>query len=200
MAAVWITEIKNFSPHHFTLYQNDGTWHPIINGRGFKPDEPIAVPAARDTETTFFMPIGFPPTVTPVVIPPGPAILQCQYFFVGWTDFARTRIQGPDGGINVMVGPTGFDNENDFLRVFDDEENEIASIEMGPRGSGFVCSLDLHLNFDDDKVRWLIWNANGVGADVLERADKLFMPELAKALGKLLFGGLLGGGPGQPPP
>jgi hypothetical protein len=185
MAAVWITEIKNFSRFGFTLYQNDGTWHPIVNGQQYLQDVPIGLPPRRDDPITIPSPAPWWP---PITIPPGPTVLNCQYFFVGWTDFARTRIQGPDGILDAMVGPAGLADEgNDFLRVFDSQENEVASVEMGPRGPGWVASLDLHLNIDDDKVRWVIWNANGVGANVLQRADELFT-QVANALITRLVG------------
>jgi hypothetical protein len=112
--------------------------------------------------------------------------LKCQYFFVGWTDHARTQIQGPKGRLKVMVGPTGKGPGNDFLRIFDEQEHEIESIEMGPRGSGAIASVDLHLNFDDQGMRWVIWNQNGVGANILERADKLFTQMAPKLLAMLL--------------
>jgi hypothetical protein len=182
MAAVWITEIKNFSrQHQFTLRQNDGTWHPIIGGRRYMQDEPIDVAPRHDVTIRGVPEKGVPDTVIPDAV----TQLNCQYFFVGWTDFARTQIQGPGGILNVMVGPTGAGSGNDFLRIFDERENEVASVEMGPRGSGAIASLDLHLNFDEDNVRWVIWNQNGVGAAILQRADEAFRaaaPQLLLAL------------------
>jgi hypothetical protein len=193
MAAVWITEIHNYSQYDFVIRNNDRTWRPIINGYRYAEDEPIRVRARRDEIETIFL----PPWNIPISVPPGPTLMQCQYFFVGWTDFARTRIEGPEGLLDTRVGPKGLAEEEqklDSLRIFDEQENEVESVAIGPRGSGFIASVDLHLNFDDDKVRWVIWNANGVGGELLERADKAFLGPLAELLAKKLLGGLFGGG------
>jgi hypothetical protein len=45
------------------------------------------------------------------------------------------------------------------------------------------------INIDDDEVRGLIWNANGVSADILDRADK-FLGQLATEFFQKLVGGL----------
>jgi hypothetical protein len=185
MAAGWITQINNFSDSRFVLKTNDGTWRPVINNQQFAVDEPIDVPPRR-------------------LNPPGPTTLNAQYMMIGWIDWARTRIEGPGGAVEITIGPKP-PSGNDFLRSFDDQQVERGSVEIGPRGPGWVASIDFHLNFynptpDPGKpanyptgVQMLWWSQQGVGANILERIDKGL-----NDLWKAFTGGLFRGSP-EPP-
>ncbi len=110
MAAGWIIQVVNFSDHTFTLQTNDGTWRPVINGRQYKPDEAILAPPARKQA------IPIPPFGE---IPPGPTVLDVSFAMIGWIAWARTKLTGPMGAIDLTIGPTGA-NDNDYLRLFDE--------------------------------------------------------------------------------
>jgi len=180
MAAGWIVQMLNYSSTDFTIRTSDRTWRPVINGQQFAVDAPIALPRAIQPGDTLQLP--FLPF--PIPLPPGPRVLNVDFAMIGWTDFARTRIEGPGGAIEVMIGPTGPDNQ-DYLRIFDEQMNEIESIEIGPRGAGHVASVDFKLVITDESVRFLWWNSNFTGRDLLERFDKIMTlvgTELAKKL------------------
>src|SRR5688572_21604661 len=102
MAAGWITQINNFSDSAFTIRTDDQTWRPVINSVQFAVDAPIAVPPRRTSAT--FVPIPFFPGGG-MTIPPGPTTLNVQYMMIGWIDFARTRIDGPGGSVELTIGP-----------------------------------------------------------------------------------------------
>jgi hypothetical protein len=195
MAAGWITQINNFSDSPFVVRTNDQTWRPVINNQQFAADMPIDVPPRRTSAT--FVPVPFFPGGG-VTIPPGPTTLNVQYMMIGWIDFARTRIQGPGGAIELTIGPKP-PSGNDFLRFFDDQQVEQAqTVEIGPRGPGWVASIDFHLNFYNPTpdpgqpadyptgARMLWWSQQGVGANLLERMDKA-LTDVWKALTGTLF-------------
>jgi len=58
-----------------------------------------------------------------------------------------------------------------------------------------MASVDFHVNIDGDKkeIRWNWWSQHGVGANILERIDKVFMAAATgagSAAGKRLFDSL----------
>lgn len=167
MATVWIEKIWNHSDHAFVIKQNDGTWRPWVNERNksYGRDEPIP-------------------------IDPG-EILTCQHFFMPWVDWGRTRIEGPQGNLEFVIGPVSW-SSLDNLRGFDDGRNEILTVEMGPRGSWWSSSLSLHLVFSNTGLRWTIWSATNIGGDILGKAAQvldLTATELIKKLIGSLFTG-----------
>ena len=75
---------------------------------------------------------------------------------------------------------------------------ELGNVELGPRGSGAIASVDFHLNIYPparaagqpatypEGVHFLWWNQTGVGADILERID-----QAVGAVAQIVVGGLL---------
>jgi len=116
-------------------------------------------------------------------------VLDASYWFVGWVDYAETTITIGGKTLRAVVGP--IPSGNDALRIFDAAENEIASVEVGPRGPGWVASIDFHIIFDESakEVRLNYWNANGIGANILQRIDEQFRKE-ASNIGKAIFAAL----------
>jgi hypothetical protein len=178
MAAGWITQINNFSDSDFTVSTDDGTWRPIINGKQYAPNENILVPKRRTVDQVF-QPIPWWP---PITVPAGPTTLDAQYMMIGWIDWARTRITGPAGFVIATIGPMP-PSGNDFLRFFDSQQNELGSVEIGPRGAGWIASVDFHLNIYNPTpdpgqppqaagIKFLWWSQHGVGADILQRIDQ----------------------------
>jgi hypothetical protein len=150
MATVWIEKVWNVSSsNNFVLLQNDGTWRPWVRERSksYQPDEEIPVA-------------------------PGES-LTCDHFFVPWIDWGRLRVQGPGGGLEFSVGPVSF-SSLDNLRGFDDQRNEVLTVEMGNRGGWWSSSVSLHLVFRDNGMQWSIWSATNVGSDTLQAAGKAF--------------------------
>ncbi len=161
VATVWIEKVWNLSSHDFVIKQNDGTWRPWVNQheKSYGIDEPISI---RPGET-----------------------LDIQHFLMPWVDFGRTRVEGPEGALDFVIGPVSF-SSLDNLRAFDDQRREVLTVEMGPRGSWWSSSVALHLVLADDGMRWTIWSANKVGNDVLAQAGKL-LEQAASALIKTLI-------------
>jgi hypothetical protein len=164
MATVWIDKIWNLSDHDFTILQNDGTWRPWCNERShsYGGDEPIPVGHGE--------------------------VLSFQHFFMPWVDWGRTRIEGPEGNLEFVIGPVSF-SSLDNLRGFDDARNEVLTVEMGNRGSWWSSSVSLHLVFHNDAMRWSIWSATNVGSDILNKAGSL-LDLAAQELIKDLIGSL----------
>src|SRR6266540_1733602 len=110
MTTAWIEKIWNLSNQSFTILQNDGTWRPYVQERNksYASDEAISVS-------------------------PGD-VLTCEHFFIPWIDWGRVRIEGPDGSLEVSVGPKSH-SSNDFIRGFDAVRDEVLATEIGPRGS-----------------------------------------------------------------
>lgn len=183
MAAVWITRFINDTDTPITISSTDPTWRPWIGGTRVSVNQPFTVPPRRTSPT--FVPLPFFPGGG-ITIPPGPTTVDASYWFVGWVDFAQTNVSTPTSQLKAVVGPQA--NGNDYLRMFDPAENELASIEVGPRGPGWVASVDFHVTFDQsaEEVRWNYWNANGIGANILQRIDEQFRQE-ASNIGKALF-------------
>jgi hypothetical protein len=190
MAAGWITQINNFSDFDFVVRTNDPTWRPIIGGKQYAVDEAISVPRRRKQNIT----LPLPPPLPPITIPAGPTVVNVQYAMIGWVDFARTRIEGPGGSVDVLIGPEGV---NDFLRFFDDQQRELGSVELGPRGPGSIASVDFHLNIYNPTptpgqtaasmgVHFLWWNQNGVGSEILKRIDDQIGKAATAAAGGLI--------------
>jgi hypothetical protein len=160
MATVWIGKVWNLSDQSFTLLQNDGTWRPwcVERSHSYGRDEPI--PLAPGDVLTF------------------------QHFFMPWVDWGRTRVEGPDGNLEFVIGPVSW-SSLDNLRGFDDARNEVLTVEMGPRGSWWSASVEMHLVFHNDAMRWSIWSATKVGQDILNKAGTyldLAATELIKKL------------------
>ncbi|MFF4576072.1 hypothetical protein [Streptomyces sp. NPDC001410] len=164
MATVWLEKVFNLSDYSFTLLQNDGTWRPYCRERGqsYGRDEEIPINSGE--------------------------VLRFDHFFIPWADWGRLRVQGPEGGVDFVVGPASW-SSLDNLRGFDDGRNEIFTVEMGPRGSWWSSSVSLHLVFHNDGMRWSIWSANNVGGDILSKAGSL-LDQAATELIKKLIGGL----------
>jgi hypothetical protein len=183
MAAVWITRFINATNTPIRVSSDDASWRPWVGGRQLARNEEITIEAQRLQDV--FVPIPFFPGGG-ITVPAGPTVVDASYWFVGWVDFAQTNIITPRSRLKAVVGPQP--NGNDWLRMFDPAENELASVEMGPRGPGWVASVDLHVTFDQSakEVRWNYWNANGVGANILARIDEQFKKE-ASNIGKALF-------------
>ncbi|MFD7137372.1 hypothetical protein [Streptomyces sp. NPDC059894] len=161
MATVWLKKVYNFSSHEFTVKQNDGTWRPwcIERRKVYAVDEAIT-------------------------LSPGD-VLTFDHFFMPWADWGRTRIEGPADSLEFHIGPTAADSP-DYLRGFDSALNEVLTVPMGPRGSWWSASVDLRLVFEDDAMRWVIWNANGVGPDLLSEAGKLLHEAAMELIKKLV--------------
>jgi hypothetical protein len=153
MATVWIERIYNFRDETFVVKQNDGTWHPYI----YQAGEPSGGKRYLEDE--------------PIQVPPG-AALECSYFFIPWSDWGRVRIEGPAGSLEVVVGPANLQNL-DYLRGFDEQRNEVLTVQMGPRGGWWSSSLALHLVFDQTGVRWVIWSATNVMEHILQPAAEI---------------------------
>ncbi|HEX8597241.1 MAG TPA: hypothetical protein VF952_01845 [Chloroflexia bacterium] len=147
MAMVWITQIENFRKEIFTLRQSDPTYHPVIGGHQYKPDERIRVlPRYSKNASSFAVP---------------------------WADHGRLLIDGPNSRVTVIVGPTST-SSIDYLRCFDRQKNEIKpALPMGPRGGSQIADVSLHLVFNDTGVHFIIWSANQVGNDIIQEAKKL---------------------------
>ena len=178
MAAGWITRINNFSDSSFTITSSDGTWWPeFISGHQYKPNEPITVSGRRATPTV----IPLPPPLGPITIPPGPTSVT----FV--PDDRLDRLGSHDdyrpwGLVFVTIGPIS-SGSNDYLRFFDQTEVELGHVELGPRGSGAIASVDFHLELYNQTplpgdppeaagVKFVWWSATDVGADVLDNISK----------------------------
>lgn len=191
MAVGWIDQIMNFSGSDFTVQTNDRTWRPVINGHQYAVDERIPVRRAYRAGEVVVIPAPFPgaPEIRIPMMAGGPHVLDVDFAMIGWADFARTRITGPGGYVDVVIGPTGV-SDRDYLRIFDEQMNEVGSIEMGPRGGGHVASVDFKLIIRDDSIRFLWWSSSIVGAQLLERFDKIMT-----VLGTQLAGKLIGGIP-----
>jgi hypothetical protein len=188
MAAVWITRFINSTNSPIQVSSTDSTWRPWVYGRQLAVGEQLTLPPQRLTDQ--FIPIpGFPNGG--ITIPKGPVAVDTSYWFVGWVDFSKTDFVTPNGRLMNVVGPQV--DGNDWLRTFDSAEREVAKVECGPRGAGWVASVDFHVTFDEaaQEVRWNYWNANGIGANILARIDQIFtagLSEVGKALFKALFG------------
>jgi hypothetical protein len=186
MAAVWITRFINATNSPINVSSDDGTWRPWIGSQKLERNEEYTISPQRLTDTTV-QPV---PWMPPFFIPKGPTVVDASYWFVGWVDFASTTFALPGGRrLKTVVGPQP--NGNDWLRMFDEIENELASVEVGPRGPGWVASVDFHVTFDESakEVRWNYWNSNGIGANILQRIDEQFRKE-ASNIGKALFAAL----------
>jgi hypothetical protein len=187
MAATWITRFINATNTPIRVSNTDASWRPWVNGRQLAVGEEITIGPQRLTD--IFIPItGYPGGG--ITFPAGPMVFDASYWFVGWVDFAQTNIITPKSQLRAVVGPQP--NGNDWLRMFDPAENELASVEVGPRGSGWVASVDFHVTFDETakEVRWNYWNANGIGANILQRIDEQFTKnasDIGKAIFALLF-------------
>jgi hypothetical protein len=170
MAAVWFTQIVNASDSDYTLDFTDQTWRPIVNGERYDVGRLITVPRRRSSAITIPSPL---PWIPPITVPPGPTNLDLQYAFVGWADFAHTRLAGPRGFVDFVVGP--IDTENaDYLRALDDTQaNVVEPVPVGPRGGGWIASMDLHLVITNEGIRPVVWSYTGIGANILERFDSL---------------------------
>jgi hypothetical protein len=161
MATCWTTEVWNLSSHNFTLLQNDGTWRPWCRERSKSYARDEDIPVGSGEHLTF------------------------DHFFMPWVDWGRMRIQGPDGGIDFVIGPVSW-SSMDNLRGFDDQRNEILTVEMGPRGSWWSASVSLHLVFHDDAVRWTIWSATSVPNQILNKAGELLEMASTELIKKLV--------------
>jgi hypothetical protein len=161
MATVWLERVYNLSNSEFTLLQDDGTWRPycVERQKSYQPDEAITVSAGD--------------------------VLNFQHFFMPWVDWGRMRVQGPDGGLDFVVGPVSW-SSMDNLRAFDDQRLEVLTVEMGPRGSWWSASVSLHLVLADDAMRWSIWSATRVGYDVLNKAGELLSLAATELIKKLI--------------
>jgi len=144
MAAVWITRFINATNTPIRVSSNDATWRPWINGRQLTVGEEITIPPQRLTDT--FVPSPFLPGGG-IQVPAGPTVMDASYWFVGWVDFAQTNFVTLKSRLKAVVGPQA--NGNDWLRMFDPAENELARVEVGPRGPGWVASVDFHVTFDE---------------------------------------------------
>ena len=112
---------------------------------------------------------------------------DCAPGFRDLVRLGRSIGAGPGGYVDVVIGPTGV-SDRDYLRIFDEQMNEVESIEIGPRGGGHVASVDFKLIIRDESVRFLWWSSNFTGAQLLERFDKIMT-----VLGTQLAGKLIGG-------
>jgi hypothetical protein len=122
----WVERIENHSGMFLTLLQNDPTWHPVINGHQYAPDEPIRVAPGTNVD--------------------------CSFFVIPWQDFGRLEVQGPGGTVTWKVGPVG--DGDDFLKGSAQGAKE-QQIELGPRGNQFICTIGYHLVATDTEIQWL---------------------------------------------
>jgi hypothetical protein len=170
MAAAWFTQVVNASDNDYTLDFTDGTWRPIVGGDRYEVGRQINVPRRR------VAPITIPPLLPwlpPITVPPGPTQLDLQYAFIGWADFAHTRLNGPAGFVDFVVGPINTENQ-DYLRALDEVQDDVVEpMPVGPRGGGWIASMDLHLVITGDGIRPIVWSYTGVGANILARFDSL---------------------------
>lgn len=136
---LWITQIQHSSPAmgNVTIRQNDPTWHPVINGYEYQPDEEI-------------------------IIGPGQT-LDLQYCVIPWADAGRLNISFGGNSLNHQVGPVSFASP-DYLRAYNaNTGQQIESAEMGPRGPGSVASIDLHLLLVDNRPLFQFHTSSGTG-------------------------------------
>lgn len=130
MAMAWITRVENkTSGTTITLKQNDPTWHPVIGGRQYKPDEAITVA-------------------------PG-AAFDCSFFAIPWQDSGRLQVTGPGGSVTWKVGPKDAGG-HDYLKGSSDSGGaRQEDIDLGPKGSQFVApSVEFKLVFQNDGAHW----------------------------------------------
>lgn len=185
MAAVWFTEVLNATDNDFTLDFTDPTWRPVANGRRYQVGEPVSVSKAHGR---IFLPSPWPGIPT-IDIPPGPFLIDMKYAFIGWADFASTRLAGPKGFVDFVVGPTNTTENMDYLRVLDEVQADVVEpLPVGPRGGGWIASTDLHLVITNDGVRPIMWSTTGVGASVLARFDQLATEAMTELIKKLVDG------------
>src|SRR4051794_40169336 len=108
MAMAWVTRAVNATEHAFTIMQNDPTWHPVVNGRQYGPDEPIDVNRmVKKGEPITIPPL--PPWLPNGLTYPAPndviTDLSVRYCVVPWQGFGRLRLTGPSGKwIDYEVG------------------------------------------------------------------------------------------------
>jgi hypothetical protein len=176
MSMAWITEMRNFMDYDIQLTHYDPRWHPFLA-------MPTSARSYADGETITF------PKPTELF---NPMFAACSDFVVPWSSYGHLHIQGPGGGIRVVVAPID-QNSGDFLRMFDDHDQQLLQIELGPRGGAWVsASWDFHLVFDTrngGEVRWIAWDVNAmgikfaqIGSRVLEAGAKFLAQKLGLAL------------------
>lgn len=146
MALVWIVRIINHRSETFYLSQNDPTYHPVIAGHQYGPNEQIAVPQGYAQDASWF------------VIP--------------WADSGQLQmLKGPPVGppntsnkLKYDIGPSTND-DLDHLRLSDSQDNQQMVAPVGPRGA--LASMELVLVFNDSGIHWNIQNSNQIGQDIL---------------------------------
>jgi hypothetical protein len=184
MSAAWFTQVVNASDNDYTLDFTDETWRPIVGGTRYELGQPITA-AKRRVDPITIQPL---PWLPPITVPPGPTQLDLQYAFIGWADFAHTRLSGPGGFVDFVVGPIDTENQ-DYLRVLDEvQANVVEPMPVGPRGGGWIASMDLHLIITNDGVRLVVWSYTGVGANILDRFDSLATLAAQELVKKLIAG------------
>jgi hypothetical protein len=200
MAMGWIKQIWNGTDSTFTLRQNDPSWRPIQDlvmtgplswaGRKYEIDEAITVPPRIKSRR----PVPWIPFEVPVN-PPMLSNMKFEYFIIPWAESGRLLIDGPGGSAEIVIGPTSATSD-DFLRFLDPQTRLefTPPVEIGPRGGGWVASVDFHLIFntlDAKGALFQVWAAHA-GGDAAMKA----MLEAAKAglevAGGALFKKLLG--------
>ena len=185
MAAVWFTQVLNNTDSDMSMDFTDKTWRPWSNNQQFALGSPVPVPRRRSNR--IFLPSPFP-GIPAIDIPPGPTLLNLQYAFVGWADYARTRLSGPGAFVDFVVGPINTENQ-DYLRVLDEVQSDVVEpLPVGPRGAGWVASMDLHLIIEPTGIRPIIWSYTGLGANILARFDALATTAANELVKKVIQG------------
>jgi len=147
MALVWIVQIINHRSETFYLSQNDPTYHPVIAGHQYAPNEQIAVPQGYSQNASWF------------VIP--------------WAGSGQLEmLKGPQGAgppnttnkLRYDIGPSTND-DLDHLRLRDSQDNQQMVAPVGPRGP--LASMELVLVFNDSGIHWNIQNSNQIAQDIL---------------------------------
>jgi hypothetical protein len=178
MAMAWITRAVNATDHNFTLLQNDPTWHPVVHGKQYAPDEALYIPRMARAGQPWIPDPRFP-WIT--VTPPSDVVtdLSLRYCVVPWQEYGRTRLVGPSGNyVEYQVGR--FVNaDTDHLRgVLSNGETPLM-VELGPTGGAWwSVSYDFEIYMQQDQgVRWNIQSVTkgvkGVVDDVVAAAGEL---------------------------
>ena len=168
MAMVWIVRIINHRSETFYLSQNDPTYHPVIAGHQYGPNEQIAVPQGYAQDASWF------------VIP--------------WAGSGQLELlRGPQGAgppdpihkLKYDIGPSPND-DLDHLRLYDYQDNQQMVAPVGPRGPNFIASMELVLVFNDSGIHWNVQNSNHIGQDILNEFLKIAESNAGSAI--TLFG------------
>jgi hypothetical protein len=161
MAMAWVTKVENSTSGEYTILQNDPTWHPVINGKQYRPDEPIIISPKILAGSTISIPIPSVPSIPPITYVTPTDIntkLNIEYCVVPWQSYGRLRLIGPnqkwvDYEVGRFVSP-----DKDHLRATFSDGSLVFVQELGNIGGAWwSVSYNFLIRIDDDMgVRWII--------------------------------------------